>query len=58
MNELKPCPFCGGKAIIEHTHLCNRKRTQVVCQKCGATNGYCGTESTAIKKWNRREGNG
>lgn len=58
MAELKPCPFCGGKAIIEHTHLCNRKRTQVICQKCGATHGYCGTESAAIKKWNRRADNG
>ena len=20
-NELKPCPFCGGRAILEHTDL-------------------------------------
>lgn len=61
--ELKPCPFCGGKAVV---HVNNGVR--VVCTKCGAgtivlTDRYSQGKPTgsavwsAIEKWNRREGN-
>lgn len=57
MFELKPCPFCGGKA-----RLLVGDGVRVICSKC-----YAGTmiltdnmeyESnaveTVIEKWNRR----
>lgn len=28
MNELKPCPFCGGQAIVKNGLIC--------CGSCGA----------------------
>lgn len=50
MDELKPCPFCGGKAEIEQTaygtmNYASCKLTFAVrCTKCDATapnaNGY------------------
>lgn len=57
--ELKPCPFCGGKAVdlvIGDTS----RLTYVFCKECrarGATFGtcatYCATDK-AIEAWNRR----
>ena len=55
--ELKPCPFCGGKAIItRHIYVF----VLVVCEKCGAESGmfriskeYCSDEKAA-EAWNRR----
>lgn len=58
MSELKPCPFCGHKAILEDLD-CN-PRFFVKC-----SNRYCGVEqaplymskASAIKAWNRRKKN-
>lgn len=39
MDELKPCPFCGGEAQIECTSAvnadCLSKIFVIRCQKCG-----------------------
>ena len=40
-NELKPCPFCGGRAHLEKSHraFINAKTTRVAfvrCTKCNA----------------------
>ena len=64
MSDLKPCPFCGGKAEIQHTE----KRSEygecafIVCTHCGA-NGQMVTKAwaysadeKAIEAWNRRAG--
>lgn len=66
-NQLKPCPFCGGKA--EHgmsqgleggVHL---DRWEVGCADCGASLivGICPNDdwphsvvSRAVERWNRR----
>lgn len=36
MDELKPCPFCGGEAelITEHFFSTGRYGSQVRCAKC------------------------
>lgn len=50
-NELKPCPFCGGKAVkIASGH-------QVVCCKCCTMGQLYPTENQAIETWNRRTNN-
>jgi len=51
MIELKPCPFCGGKAeIMGVTYV------YIECPDCGVkTRGYR-DEEDAIETWNRRVG--
>lgn len=59
--ELKPCPFCGGKAqivsfrtYIERFHGMGRK-FYVNCTDCGIDGpGTHFTESDAANAWNRR----
>lgn len=54
-KELKPCPFCGGKAEIGSEH---NDRGAIYCIDCGAKIefGGCGVELKlkAIEAWNRR----
>ena len=69
-RELKPCPFCGGKAEVRTKYI--EKETKDVpvssyvrCTRCFAHSDeflYKNTEFTlidpaeeAIKAWNRRE---
>lgn len=51
-NELKPCPFCGGKAEFEQFGTA-RQSTIVACTQCG-----CRLESGETKRhgwpWNTR----
>lgn len=58
-SKLKPCPFCGGKAVVEKAGYPHH----VFCIKCGAKTtgtGYAEEgELVAVEKWNRRvESNG
>lgn len=73
MTELKPCPFCGGKAKLVMVRSINAEYViKSKCSKCYAeTEGYCPNlkdEDKAIsiifecielatKAWNRRVGN-
>lgn len=55
--ELKPCPFCGGKAImVKHKNEIVDNLYSVCCGVC-----YCatpwGTEKQAAHDWNRRTNN-
>jgi len=57
-NELKPCPFCGGKGKLNDEK--GRIYSFVKCTNCGAETGlisvsaeYCSDEK-AIKTWNTR----
>lgn len=54
MNELKPCPFCGGKVNRFIGPL--RKTVMFVCETCGADVCFYGAEyePKATKAWNRR----
>lgn len=68
MSELKPCPFCGGRAFVatvEHSVESRpngyRFHGQIMCERCQAAAGTTGFDLTyeeATKKatdaWNRR----
>lgn len=60
MSELKPCPFCGGRAVVERSYRWGRSY-RVRCKDKG---GRCPvrpktpydfmTEGLAVEVWNRR----
>lgn len=57
MNELKRCPFCGGKAKLMIFPKCERKYL-VICEneQCMASVGnYSYSKEKAIKAWNTRK---
>lgn len=49
MDELKSCPFCGGKAEIDESLY-----TFVRCENCKAESGVFLHKYEAIRAWNRR----
>ena len=54
MNELKPCPFCGGEAqYIDEVEL---NYCYVFCKNCFAQTGQyvLDAEDKAITAWNKR----
>ena len=66
MKELKPCPFCGGKANIT-TYLGNKRIVYIECDGCKAYMGHPRIMTSALKgklyfedknelieAWNRR----
>lgn len=50
-DKLKPCPFCGGKAIVDG---CDDTLWSVICEKCNASIDYNETKQDAIIAWNSR----
>lgn len=52
MNELKPCPFCGGEATLNETTILGLSYN-ISCANCNGTN-YNSTQKEAIKAWNTR----
>ena len=64
MERLKPCPFCGGEAIVEKAkskpYFERRLPYRVKCKWCHCALAYqfFETENDAIKAWNRRADNG
>lgn len=66
-RELKPCPFCGGKAVIvSNTTAYHMFTYRAICSSCKAQMGYRNhcydgrgklffeTKEEAIEAWNRR----
>lgn len=56
MDKLKPCPFCGGKAIIT---VLQHRFTDLYfcsCEKChiSQTSGEYTFRQEAINAWNKR----
>lgn len=67
MEELKPCPFCGGEAIIntERRHSGTAEKFCFIgCRTSGciasihSMNRYYLTPEEAVEAWNRRIDNG
>ncbi len=58
MTELKSCPFCGGKAVIqEHEFFYPDKLYEygVTCAECKSqTWQFFKDKEEAIEAWNRR----
>ena len=50
--DLKPCPFCGGKAKVVKTYW----TIYIKCQCCDARSNCKETEQKAAEAWNRRVG--
>ena len=59
MRTLKPCPFCGGEAVLEDLGRYETNgRYFVRCSKCEiAQENLWATKQTAVKRWNRRVNN-
>lgn len=62
-EELKPCPFCGGKASINYERISGEHKgfwAQVICNSCHGRSGgtwagsYNAAERIETKAWNRR----
>ena len=48
--KIEPCPFCGGKAVLEPWKDCFR----VSCTHCAAAVQSAEFSAEAIEAWNRR----
>lgn len=70
MSELKPCPFCKGKAVVYscdgsgHYYnelgtpvACGRNLTHliIICDKCGIRTKPYLTRKGVFNAWNRRD---
>lgn len=62
-EELKPCPFCGGKASLNYERIPGENKgfwAQVICNGCYGRSGgtwagsYSAAERIETKAWNRR----
>ena len=62
MKELKPCPFCGGEALLEPYEARKGYEASIQCNSClgRMISITYDDEKTAVKKvieaWNRRAG--
>lgn len=55
-TELKPCPFCGGKALLVTKRAEDSTFYGVMCYAtgCCVISATYPTEEMAIEAWNRR----
>ena len=62
-EELKSCPFCGGKAVSSEQTTDKKNEFEfgwIGCQKCRCFINYINNrdgKNKAIKAWNRRTDN-
>ena len=62
MNDLKPCPFCGGEAKLRETNIANMTFYVVYCAnkywQVNPATEHRRMRPDAIEAWNRRTENG
>lgn len=51
MDKLKPCPFCGGKGILQKWHT---MENNICCEDCSASTEQSTVLESAIEYWNTR----
>ena len=61
MTELKPCPFCGGEAVVVEEYLSEEADASadeityfVSCGLCASRTDNYATKKRAIEAWNNR----
>ena len=58
MEKLKPCPFCGGKAVLwQVTEKLGDGESlfYICCEKCLSKTGRWYEKKNVIDMWNRRD---
>lgn len=55
-EELKPCPFCGGRAGLWQKEHYRESEYRVFCMKCHVTQAgqFYYSKNDAFDAWNRR----
>ena len=53
-EEIAPCPFCGGKALVCEVDADGEKLLTVACVDCGISTMASDDEAEAVAFWNRR----
>ena len=56
MEEVKPCPFCGGAAELKSA-IYGGDTFFVVCHACEIRTFLFASPAKALRVWNRRAGN-
>ena len=55
MEQLKPCPFCGGKDVIDDCcKSYSEKLRYVLCNECESQGPIGVNNEIAIAAWNNR----
>ncbi|MBQ6969820.1 MAG: Lar family restriction alleviation protein [Synergistaceae bacterium] len=52
--ELKPCPFCGGEAILAQQEYSLGYHFLVCCSQCGFEQHVYTSQAEAVADWNKR----
>ena len=55
-TNIRLCPFCSGKAIIDRHIICGELTYNPRCTECSCTLGYFHSLEEAKNKWNERAG--
>ena len=53
-EELKKCPFCGGKASVCEAEFEGQTVFMVTCDDCGISTAGSDNETKVINAWNKR----
>lgn len=54
-TELKPCPFCGGKAELVGTgNFCGNCAYSVSCTSCNCNTDWLANKKEVVEAWNKR----
>lgn len=55
MNELQPCPFCGGHDLGDELFILDDTDDYFIfCGKCKSSGSMQKTQEEAIEAWNKR----